>query len=247
MERLKDCSICGDKLSITEFSKKQKYKWRSYCKSCKAIKNEMMKAKKIEPPKLDQGVEIEVRGRLANGHGYTYSVPYEKAIQMVDERVAYIVHERLIRKFFDRDTFRKLIFKRFGEICFYCGEVAETIDHIIPKSRGGLSSFSNCVPACSKCNESKSNMSVDDFLYYFDLYSIIPDSSQKEYVRFDFMKLSDKLDKFNSYFNMCLEKCESNEGEFDILVDLEKLEGKVTQIKETIMRYKVKQNLESLV
>lgn len=39
--------------------------------------------------------------------------------------------------------------------CHYCGEPAETIDHVIPKSRGGTDEPGNLVPACRRCNASK--------------------------------------------------------------------------------------------
>ena len=41
--------------------------------------------------------------------------------------------------------------------CQYCGKKVKklTIDHIIPKSRGGETSFENCVSSCKECNNRK--------------------------------------------------------------------------------------------
>ena len=39
--------------------------------------------------------------------------------------------------------------------CVYCGEPSESIDHVHPQSRGGLSVTENCVPACLSCNDHK--------------------------------------------------------------------------------------------
>jgi hypothetical protein len=39
--------------------------------------------------------------------------------------------------------------------CIYCGERSESIDHVHPQSRGGLSVTENCVPACLPCNGDK--------------------------------------------------------------------------------------------
>lgn len=39
-----------------------------------------------------------------------------------------------------------------------------TIDHVDPKSKGGLSKEYNEVAACSSCNTKKANMSLRDFL-----------------------------------------------------------------------------------
>jgi hypothetical protein len=39
--------------------------------------------------------------------------------------------------------------------CIYCGCRSESIDHVLPKSRGGPSVNENCVPACLACNGRK--------------------------------------------------------------------------------------------
>ena len=39
--------------------------------------------------------------------------------------------------------------------CAYCGGPAETVDHVLPKSRGGGSTWSNLVAACVPCNHFK--------------------------------------------------------------------------------------------
>lgn len=44
--------------------------------------------------------------------------------------------------------------------CAYCGNYANTIDHIIPQSEGGEGSYENCVAACERCNHKKSNKSL---------------------------------------------------------------------------------------
>ena len=42
--------------------------------------------------------------------------------------------------------------------CAYCGATQNlTIDHIIPSSRGGKTTFENCVTACQPCNNKKGN------------------------------------------------------------------------------------------
>ena len=42
-----------------------------------------------------------------------------------------------------------------GGRCHYCGDIATTVDHIVPYSIGGRHSIINTVPACRPCNESK--------------------------------------------------------------------------------------------
>ncbi len=56
---------------------------------------------------------------------------------------------------------RRNVFKRDHFTCQYCGcrpgSEELTIDHIVPRSRGGVSSWTNCVLACIDCNSRKSN------------------------------------------------------------------------------------------
>ena len=47
---------------------------------------------------------------------------------------------------------RENIFIRDKYICQYCGNQAESIDHIIPKSKGGQHEWQNVVACCKKCN-----------------------------------------------------------------------------------------------
>jgi 5-methylcytosine-specific restriction endonuclease McrA len=57
---------------------------------------------------------------------------------------------------------RKGVMARDGGKCAYCGKTANTIDHIVPKSKGGENSYQNCVASCMKCNSHKSNRSLQD-------------------------------------------------------------------------------------
>jgi len=53
---------------------------------------------------------------------------------------------------------KRNIMVRDNHICCYCGGTEHlTIDHVIPESRGGKTSFENCVTACFPCNNKKNN------------------------------------------------------------------------------------------
>lgn len=41
--------------------------------------------------------------------------------------------------------------------CAYCGDKAETIDHVVPRSRGGAHTWENCVACCAACNHRKAD------------------------------------------------------------------------------------------
>jgi 5-methylcytosine-specific restriction endonuclease McrA len=56
---------------------------------------------------------------------------------------------------------RRNIFKRDHYTCQYCGAQPGSeelsIDHVVPRSRGGQSSWENCVLACIACNKRKAD------------------------------------------------------------------------------------------
>ena len=47
------------------------------------------------------------------------------------------------------------VLRRDGFRCGYCGGPADTRDHVIPRSRGGATSWTNLVAACADCNGRK--------------------------------------------------------------------------------------------
>ncbi|MBB3039119.1 HNH endonuclease [Hoyosella altamirensis] len=62
--------------------------------------------------------------------------------------VPYIARVPLTRAaLMQRDRFR----------CGYCGAKADTIDHVVPRSRGGEHVWENCVACCARCNHKKAD------------------------------------------------------------------------------------------
>ncbi len=59
---------------------------------------------------------------------------------------------------------RRNIMRRDGNKCQYCGRggVYLTIDHVLPKSRGGKDSWENLVAACIRCNSKKGNRTPEE-------------------------------------------------------------------------------------
>jgi 5-methylcytosine-specific restriction endonuclease McrA len=50
------------------------------------------------------------------------------------------------------------VFARDGYACQYCGAGSHlTMDHVVPRSRGGRSSWDNVVTSCAPCNLRKGN------------------------------------------------------------------------------------------
>ncbi len=56
---------------------------------------------------------------------------------------------------------RRTLYKRDGMMCQYCGcrpgSEELTIDHVLPRAQGGVTSWENCILACVKCNAKKAN------------------------------------------------------------------------------------------
>jgi 5-methylcytosine-specific restriction endonuclease McrA len=57
---------------------------------------------------------------------------------------------------------RSGVLRRDLRRCAYCAKRADTIDHVVPRSRGGPHSWDNCVAACKACNSKKADRLLDE-------------------------------------------------------------------------------------
>lgn len=57
---------------------------------------------------------------------------------------------------------RRAVFLRDGGRCQYCGKRAESIDHVVPRSKGGEHSWENVVAACGRCNSVKRDRMLEE-------------------------------------------------------------------------------------
>jgi 5-methylcytosine-specific restriction endonuclease McrA len=66
---------------------------------------------------------------------------------------------------------RRALLERDGPWCTYCGRLfgtglpfsRPTLDHVVPRSRGGSSALVNLVLACKPCNRDKGDLSSAEF------------------------------------------------------------------------------------
>jgi 5-methylcytosine-specific restriction endonuclease McrA len=58
---------------------------------------------------------------------------------------------------------RRAVFARDSWTCQYCGTTSHlTVDHVVPRSRGGPSEWENIVTSCAPCNRRKGNRSTSE-------------------------------------------------------------------------------------
>lgn len=57
---------------------------------------------------------------------------------------------------------RRAVFARDEYRCQYCGDRADSIDHVVPRSRGGIDAWDNLAAACRPCNAHKRDRTPDE-------------------------------------------------------------------------------------
>ncbi len=69
-----------------------------------------------------------------------------------------------VPKSVQRKISRRALFARDGWRCQYCGTDSGklTLDHVVPRSRGGESSWENVVTSCAPCNLRKGNRMLEE-------------------------------------------------------------------------------------
>jgi 5-methylcytosine-specific restriction endonuclease McrA len=78
-------------------------------------------------------------------------------------------HTRLIR------VNRSRIYKRDNHQCVYCDSKKQlTLDHVIPKSRGGSNDWTNLVTCCFKCNLKKGNRTPEEAKMTMSVKPFVP-------------------------------------------------------------------------
>lgn len=67
-----------------------------------------------------------------------------------------VTYVKLPRDTHRRKITRRAVFARDGWTCQYCGSRSElTVDHVVPRSKGGDSTWENIVASCAPCNRRK--------------------------------------------------------------------------------------------
>jgi 5-methylcytosine-specific restriction endonuclease McrA len=98
-------------------------------------------------------------------HDFSQQEPHPESIHTVSFKIR--VPRIILLLFFDRFPKKEVkftrhnIFERDRNTCQYCGKNFErkdlNLDHVIPRDRGGPTTWENIVCSCIKCNTRKSN------------------------------------------------------------------------------------------
>lgn len=88
-------------------------------------------------------------------HSVSTSFPYPSIIRLV--AYIHLPYKKI-------ELSRRNIIRRDNGRCQYCGTTRPplTVDHVMPKSRGGKETWENLVCACIKCNNRKGNRTPEE-------------------------------------------------------------------------------------
>lgn len=96
-----------------------------------------------------------------DGHDWLHTVRFQLAVPRI---VRLMIYDRLPRQ--EVKFNRRNLYARDGNRCQYCGKRFSTselsLDHVVPRSRGGKNSWTNIVCCCLKCNVRKGGRTPDE-------------------------------------------------------------------------------------
>jgi 5-methylcytosine-specific restriction endonuclease McrA len=97
---------------------------------------------------------VEETGRVLRSAAATYVWPH----------VIRLLHYVRVPRSVQRKISRRALFARDKWRCQYCGNDGGklTLDHVVPRSRGGESVWENVVASCAPCNLRKGNRTLDE-------------------------------------------------------------------------------------
>jgi 5-methylcytosine-specific restriction endonuclease McrA len=163
MDNLRTCRICKQDKTTDDFYKhKQRADGlRTHCKDCSKLQFQL-----IKPSKKQRAASSK---KWADNNRDFVRQTDKNYKQKNPQKVLSAIHKRNAQKR-NNGVFKildKELLKLKNSSCFYCDErELITMDHIIPLSKGGNHSIGNLISACSRCNSSKNNKLLIEFLQY---------------------------------------------------------------------------------
>lgn len=116
----------------------------------------------MEPVQWHRAVRwlVEKKAHPLSGRSPTVLI---RSASLVLELPAVVVHSRYVDRPFKRpQPSRVNVLRRDRHTCMYCGDRGDTIDHIMPRCRGGKDTWDNMVAACGPCNNVKDDRTPEE-------------------------------------------------------------------------------------
>jgi 5-methylcytosine-specific restriction endonuclease McrA len=112
--------------------------------------------------RVRRAVVLLLRGKaevLENGRGDLHAVASVFDVPSVIRLVYFVKRPRCQRRLSKHE-----VFQRDRYTCQYCGRESRelTLDHVVPRRRGGEHSWENIVSACIPCNRRKAGQTPDE-------------------------------------------------------------------------------------
>jgi 5-methylcytosine-specific restriction endonuclease McrA len=125
---------------------------------CRCGRAEISRA--VTELKMSDTADVSIRGRIIT---ITNRRMYRESI----DRVKAAERQAAFRERGGGDperwtAIRAIILTRDGKTCAYCGRYATTVDHVIPRAKGGMHVPHNLVACCKKCNNRKLNRTPEE-------------------------------------------------------------------------------------
>lgn len=95
----------------------------------------------------NKAVVLESDRRLLRSEHLTLAVPQVLCLT----RYVYVPYRGVV------PPTRRTVLQRDRHRCAYCDGDADTVDHVLPRSRGGAHEWTNVVAACTRCNHRKAD------------------------------------------------------------------------------------------
>jgi 5-methylcytosine-specific restriction endonuclease McrA len=180
MTQYKTCTKCGQTKNFTEFykCKSKKDGLSSHCKECRRIwrlqdsENQKIRAKNYYEKNKQKVLENNKKWVAENPEKIAvikkrYRDNNKEKVFIGNKRWEQANPEKVKRKVTRRRALKKKAITYFISskdlrrlsmaTCFFCTKKADTIEHLIPLTRGGTHGIGNLVAACRSCNSSKRN------------------------------------------------------------------------------------------
>ena len=145
--------------------------------------------------RVRRALVLMLRGKaevLENGYGHIPCSSESLEIPSVVRLVYMIKRPRLRRR-----VTRTEIFSRDRHTCQYCGQEARnlTLDHVVPRRRGGEHNWENVVSACAGCNHRKAGRTPAEAEMHL-IHQPLPPNDGEFHIPYHFLRVREEWHKY---------------------------------------------------